>query len=1002
MNAASGIQTTRNTSTTSTQATMATPPAHPVQQPLPATGQSVLLFPEQRRSQGTPCEVADMLQARCQALATLQLGRERLDAFTAIVMQVGDVRDEQKPSVIQMLLSQIALLPDNARAEALRDIVTLAAGLEAGDQAQVYAQVAKAGALLVPGERTAALRSLMVKANSLVPELRATLLPELATALSSLPDADAQQTLLTLISGLIDKLPASQKLPVAEALAAVSWLSEFVRLAAFNVALGTVFPNAGPDSHTLLSRLAVGIPQLPATAHAKTFRVLLALCANWPTQNAGVISALRSVVGSLTNIAQPAALEQLAAADRLATPAPTAESAPQENGATASITYTGFIDSLANVGQRSPASQSSELQRLAALLAELPGPQRADAFAALFKLAAALRASLRATSLGRVAEEICVLPQPERLSAWTSLLDEAGKLPDRSRGELLTVLCDQVDSLPDTARGPALQSLQAMASRLAMPDASLLHAMAGVIACLPEQQRMPAFERMHASLQRLQAKAAGTLAMALAAVLPQLPETRRQAALELLAAACEGLAAKHRPPLLVLLAQALATIPAAALLTSVSALLHPLRGKDDPLAPPYIRPGTNPDKTPVSKDVLTNTLRDAREFAAAMPMPELERTMVLCAIVAGLENCSKTACAEAIEWVLDMAGDAAWLSVLECAVPLLLKRPPTAKYVVPQNGIGSKDDLDTLLLRNKGFLNFFARSTQVGEANLVLQLCAILGSAETDARKHQIILGAEQQSYFYRLATDRLVNEKGLTGFVLPLLLSNLPDDLRGDLLAGHAVVEQERAPLGMPGNSSAKKAQHTTSVAMVLVVNQKASLHKTLTHLVLRSNLPANGKLAALSGMVGRPPMGPLSALNVLAASVKTPWEWYVAAFETQVKTVLQTVLATGELHVLLLGTSPIDAGKTDGVHKSTALLTALAVNHERFVRDYMTLTLESELPDEFIVALCGRRADFNNEAEVEACFKAASADTRNIYGQAVRQSTLPDPIKLLLLRYC
>jgi hypothetical protein len=1002
MNAASGTQTTRNTSTTSTTSTQATVPnplAHAVQQPLPATGQSVLLFPQQHRSQGAPCEVATLLQARCQALATLQLGRERLDAFTAIVMQVGDVRDEQKLSVIHMLLSQIALLPDNARAEALRDIVTLAAGLEAGDQAQVYAQVAKAGALLVPGERTAALRSLLVKANSLVPELRATLLLELATALSSLPDADAQQTLLTLIGGLIDKLPAPQKLPVAEALAAVSWLSEFVRLAAFNVAIGTVFPNAGPDSHTLLSRLAVGIPQLPAAAHAKTFRVLLALCANWPTQNAGVIGALRSVVGSLTNIAQPAALELLAAADRLATPAPTAESAPQANGATARMTYAGFINML-NDGLRSSASRASELQRLAALLADLPDRQRADGFAALFKLAALLPASIRATPLGRLAEEICVLPQPDdRLAAWTRFMEEAGKLPDRCRGELLTVLCGQVDSLPDTARVQALQSLQAMASRLAMPDAALLHALAGVIACLPEQQRMPAFERLHASLQRMQAKAAGALAMALAAVLPQLPETRRQAALELLAAACEGLAAKHRPPLLVLLAQALATIPAAALLPSVSALLHPLRGKDDPLG------FMLPDTTPVSKDVLKITLRDAREFAATMPMSEHERTMVLCAIVDGLETCSTTACAGAVEAVLEGAGYCgidAWLAVLDCAVPLLLKRPPTAKYMVPQNGIGSKDDLDTLLSRDKGLFSSLFRSTQVGEANLVLQLCAILGSAETDARKHQIILGAEQQSYFYRLATDRLVNKKGLTGFVLPLLLSNLPDDLRGDLLAGHAVVEQEQAPVGMPGNSFAKKTQHSSCVAMALVVNQKATLHKTLTHLVLRSNLPANCKVTALSGMVGRPPIGPLSALNVLAASVKTPWQWYLAAFETQVKTVLQTVLATGELHVLLLGTSPIDAGKTDGVHKSTALLTALAVNHERFVRDYMTLILESELPDEFKVVLCGRRADLNNEAEVEACFKAASADTRSVYGQAVRQSTLPDPIKLLLLRYC
>lgn len=144
------------------------------------------------------------------------------------------------------------------------------------------------------------------------------------------------------------------------------------------------------------------------------------------------------------------------------------------------------------------------------------------------------------------------------------------------------------------------------------------------------------------------------------------------------------------------------------------------------------------------------------------------------------------------------------------------------------------------------------------------------------------------------------------------------------------------------------------------------------------------------------------VTALNVFAASVGAPFDWYLTAFEVQVKTVLQTYLTTGEYPDLLLGRGPTDANKTDGDHKSTALLTALAVNHERFVRDYMTLILESALPDEFKVELCGRRAEVDNEAEVEACFKAASAGTRNIYGQAVRQSTLPDSSKLLLLRYC
>lgn len=1016
MNTAFGFQNTRDavpTNSTNTQAAMHNAPAQPVQQPLSTTGQSVLLFPEQPRSQGTPCEVARMLRARCEALATQQLGLDRLDAFTAIVRQVGNVRDDQKPSVIHMLLAQIPLLPEDTRAEALRNMAELADSVAPADQTQVYMQVARIGAQLMPGERSTALRSLLIKVDSLAPEVQIALLPELAAALSSLPNADAQQTLLTRINSLIDRLPAPQKLPVAEALAMGSWLSDEVRLAAFNVALGTVYPDAGPDSRALLAMLAVIIPQLPAAAHAKAFRVVLGLCTNWPTQNAGVIGALRSVAGSLTNTHVgfgPSPLEQLAAVDRLASPGPATLSAPQVDRAAAGITHTGFTETLDAVALRSPASRASALPGLAARLADLPETQRNDAFAALLRLVLTLPATLRATPLGRLAEEIGVLPQANRIAAWTRFMDEAARLPDRHCSELLTALCGQVDSLPDTARVPSLQSLHAMASRLAMPDASLLHALAGVIACLPEQQRMPAFERMHASLQRLQAKAAAALAMALAAVLPQLPENRRQEALALLAAACTGLPAKHRTPLLVLLAQALSTIPAAALLPSVDALLGHLYPTSDPLAPPTTptpTPGstTAPDTTPVSKDVLNETMRNARAFAAAMP--EHERTMVLCAIVAGLEACSKTACAGAVEAVLHVArrGEIdAWLAVLDCAVPLLMKRPPTAAWTVPQAGMGSFQYIDTLLQPNIGAQIQIPGRRPImfrpqDEACLVLRLCAILGSAETDVTKHRILSGATNQSYFYRLATDTYSYEKQLAGFVLPLLLSNLPDDLRVELLTGRAEVERNQD--NVPENGVASSVQFNTCVAMELVVNQKASLHKTLTQLVLRSELPADGKLAVLSGMRHQPPKGSFSALNALASLGRGRY-WPNATFESQVKMVLQAALTTTQLHPLLLGTGPIDASKTDGVHKSTALLTALALNNQGFVFDYTTLILGSALPDEVKVALCGRRADVNNEAEVEACFRAASDGTRKVYKHVVQQSQLPDPIKLLLLRYC
>ena len=99
-------------------------------------------------------------------------------------------------------------------------------------------------------------------------------------------------------------------------------------LAAYKVALGTVCANARPDSHILMTRLALVIPQLPAAARARTFHVLLALRTNWLTQNADVIGALRFVAASLTNLrfgfGHQTAMEQLAAAERLATPAPSA------------------------------------------------------------------------------------------------------------------------------------------------------------------------------------------------------------------------------------------------------------------------------------------------------------------------------------------------------------------------------------------------------------------------------------------------------------------------------------------------------------------------------------------------------------------------------------------------------------------------------------------------------------------------------------------------------
>lgn len=123
-------ETTRNSLTADSRTcTAAAGPTSPmVRAQAAGAGQPALLAAHYLRRQGPRCEIADRITADCEALAAMQPELARLNAYNAMVMQVGDVRDDEKGRVIAVLLSQLALLPEDARADALRDAATLARG----------------------------------------------------------------------------------------------------------------------------------------------------------------------------------------------------------------------------------------------------------------------------------------------------------------------------------------------------------------------------------------------------------------------------------------------------------------------------------------------------------------------------------------------------------------------------------------------------------------------------------------------------------------------------------------------------------------------------------------------------------------------------------------------------------------------------------------------------------------------------------------------------------
>lgn len=540
--------------------------AGPVLQPAGVQpGHALLLFPQQPRAQGTPCEVGNMLRLRCQALGTLPAPQQRLEAFGSLIMQINDVRDDERGSVIHLLLSQIPSLPEESRADALRDTAILAGGAAVEEQPGLCAQVARTVTALPPRERPTALRSALLRAGGLALDGRALPLPALASALSALHDANAQQSLLDMLCGLIDRAPADGRLIALEQLAAVSWLTDATRLSAHMATMQRLKDCDDPNCSTTLARLASDLPKLPQPSRLHAFHGLLKRCASMPDgERPALLNLLDDAVASLPDALQVAAHNAVSDAGLLPKPALVDNTRTGDTAPVRGQAYIGFTSTLAAACKRSPANRMEALEALADELGALPEHQRGPALYAWLNAASHPLPAARASLLSRIAQEIGVLPAHLRQSAWSKLRSATDQLPACYRDQPLADLGNQISSLPEAARLHALQSLMADSARLSPPVNATPQAMAAAIACLPEQQRFEVFRQVGGMMASMHG-----LLGPLADSLPFLPVDRRAAGFHVLASHCNPAAYATCS----VLAHALVALPEPALEQAVMMLL---------------------------------------------------------------------------------------------------------------------------------------------------------------------------------------------------------------------------------------------------------------------------------------------------------------------------------------------------------------------------------------------------------------------------------------------
>lgn len=726
-----------------------TPPSQRPYRPLHPGGQPLAQSASGASAHGTQAQVFEMLKARTAALSAIENEALRTSAFEALLASVSGHDEQQRAGAIHLLLAQLPGLPEESRGDALSNLLLLCADVPDAERPGLYAALAQSVSCLPAPHRSAALREIAVGTRGIAAQERARPLLAIAQALSTLPDAQAQKTVHQLARRLCEGAPAPAQMAAMEALARVDWLDPGLALDSANTSLQALPQIPDASSAQLLILLADGLPKMPEARRTELFETLLARTGKLAAMElAGVMQMLRHAVTHIPSHQRAAARD---AVERTGVPAdPGAGSAtptPQPQASAPQVLpmdRSAFLQAVSDSEKRSPANRASALLALAASLDLLPQDERQAPFDALLDAAGRLRALQRGPVLERLALEIGQLPEPSRAAAWTSLIELADELPDQVQVPVLITLCAAVADLPKAQREEAPFLLATQAVGLVEPSGPLGAALAGIIASLPKASRMAGFETMLEHLDRMVARTRFSLGIALTDTLPDLPSDQRSAAAAMLLSGTTRWPVKHRFTALLRLANMLPWLPEETMGNTIGLLCESL-GRERCIATLKPEPQASEQKPATEAS-------NSPKTAEVTPLPEPDRATILCAIGASLSSLATShPCYRYGVWLTLQSAVALpvqqWTAVLQSVVPGLLNGDLPAQ---PKPLMGmDKYVVDRFIVAKPAFRTNAVEAS--GPVQLVLDLCEILRSSETDHIKDLMLRPSEKmrQAFFY-------------------------------------------------------------------------------------------------------------------------------------------------------------------------------------------------------------------------------------------------------------
>lgn len=740
-----------------------TPPSQPAYRPLQPGGQPLAQSTSRASAHGTQAQVLDLLKARAAAVSAMENEEARTGAFEALIASVSGHDEQQRAGAIHLLLAQLHSLHPDSHGDALSNLLLLCADVPDAERPGLHAALARSVSCLPAPHRSAALREIAVGTRGIAAQERARPLLAIAQALSTLPDAQAQKTVHQLVRRLCEGAPAPAQMAAMEALARVDWLDPGLALDCANASLQALPQIPDASSAQLLVLLADGLPKMPEARRTELFETLLARTGTLAAmQQAGVMQMLRHAVTHLPLHQRAAARDAIERTGMRADPGtgsatPTAQpqaSAPQAPP----MGRAAFLQAVSDSEKRSPANQASALLALAASLDLLPQDQRQAPFDALLDAAGRLRPLQRGPVLERVALEIGQLPELSRATAWTSLVELADWLPDQVQVPVLITLCAAVADLPKAQRTEAPLLLATQAVGLVEPSGPLGAALAGIISSLPKASRMAGFETMLEHLDRMVARTRFSLGIALTKTLPDLPPDERSAAAAMLLSGTARWPDKHRFAVLLRLADLLLWLPEETMGNTIHFLCEAL-GRERCIATLKPEPHAS-EQNPAPK------ASNSPKTAAVTALPEPDRAAVLCAVGASLSSLPAThPCYRYGVWLtLESAVGLPvqqWTAVLQSVVPGLLNDDLPAQPK-PLMGIGKYVDGRFAMTTNALKIDAVEAS---GPVQLVLDLCEILRSSETDHIKNLLLRPSDEMRQAFAYASEKTAQVSHQTYF---------------------------------------------------------------------------------------------------------------------------------------------------------------------------------------------------------------------------------------------